>query len=74
MAIAREFAPFVPFCFLACYVAFLLAKPRRIEWVLLTLLGSAAGWAMAVANMGLANMGLANLGPWIAGLGLAAWD
>jgi len=72
MAIAREFAPFVPFCFLACYVAFLLAKPSRIEWVLLTLLGSAAGWAMAVANMGLANMGLANLGPWIAGLGLAA--
>ena len=62
MAIVGEFAPFVQFCFIACYVAFLLAKPRRWELILVTLAGAALGFVFVRQH----------LGPWISGLGLAA--
>ena len=61
MAVVGEFAAFIPFCFLACYVAFLLAKPGLWEWLLVT----AAGVALGLVFVGL------HLGPWISGLGLA---
>lgn len=61
MAVVGEFAPFIQFCFLACYVAFVLTKPGLREWLLVT----AAG-----AVLGLGFMRL-HLGPWISGLGLA---
>ncbi len=62
MAIVGTFAPFIQFCFLACYVAFVLAKPARGEVMVV----SAAGAALGLAFVGL------NLGTWISGLGLAA--
>ena len=62
MAIVGEFAPFVQFCFVACYVAFLLAKPGRVEWLLVTLGGAALGLFFVRLHYG----------PWISGLGLAA--
>ena len=61
MAVVGEFAPFIQFCFLACYVAFLLTKPGLREWLLVT----AAG---AVLGLGFVHL---RLGPWISGLGLA---
>src|SRR5579872_7476341 len=62
MAVVGEFAPFIQFCFLACYVAFVLSKPGIREWLLVT----AAG---AVLGLGFVRL---HLGPWISGVGLAA--
>jgi len=61
MAVVGEFAPFIQFCFLACYVAFVLTKPGIREWLLVT----AAG---AVLGVGFVRL---HLGPWISGMGLA---
>jgi len=61
MAVVGEFAPFVPFCFLACYVAFVLSKPGIREWLLVTVAGAALG-------LGFVRL---HLGPWISGMGLA---
>jgi hypothetical protein len=61
MAVVGEFAPFIQFCFLACYVAFLLTKPRIREWLLVTGVG-------ALLGLGFLRF---HLGPWISGLGLA---
>ena len=62
MTIAGDFAPYVPYCFLACYVALLFSKPSRRDGFLVTAAGVALGWALAYSH----------LGPWIAGLGLSA--
>jgi hypothetical protein len=61
MAVVGEFAPFIQFCFLACYVAFVLSKPGIREWLLVT----AAG---ALLGLGFVRF---HLGPWISGMGLA---
>ncbi len=61
MAVVGEFAPFIQFCFLACYVAFVLSKPGIREWLLVT----AAG---AILGLGFVRL---HLGPWISGMGLA---
>ncbi len=61
MAVVGEFAPFIQFCFLACYVAFLLTKPRIREWLPVTAVG-------ALLGLGFVRL---HLGPWISGLGLA---
>ena len=61
MAVVGEFAPFIQFCFLACYVAFVLSKPGVREWLLVTVAG-------AVLGLGFVRL---HLGPWISGLGLA---
>src|SRR5437879_6392406 len=60
--IAPELAPFVPYCFLACYIAFLLSGPPRLQWISVTAAGSALGFAIARFHVG----------PWVSGLGLAA--
>jgi hypothetical protein len=62
MAIAGAFSPFIYYCFLACYVAFLFSRPVRREALLVTAAGVALG--LVVAHF--------HLGPWIAGLGLSA--
>jgi PAP2 superfamily len=62
MAMVGTFAPFIQFCFIACYVAFVLAKPGRWEWLLVTAAGAALG-------LGFVRL---HAGPWISGLGLAA--
>src|SRR5260221_13595992 len=62
MAIVGAFAPFIQFCFLACYVAFLFARPGRWEWLLVTAAGAALGFGFLRLHAG----------PWISGLGLAA--
>jgi len=61
MAVVGEFAPFIQFCFLACYVAFILVKPGIREWLLVT----AAG---AILGLGFVRL---HVGPWISGMGLA---
>jgi hypothetical protein len=61
MAVVGEFAPFIQFCFLACYVAFVLSKPGLREWLLVTTAG-------VVLGLGFVRL---HLGPWISGLGLA---
>ena len=61
MAVVGEFAPFIQFCFLACYVAFVLSKPGVREWLLVTIAG-------AVLGLGFVHV---HLGPWISGMGLA---
>jgi hypothetical protein len=61
MAVVGEFAPFIQFCFLACYVAFVLSKPGIREGLLVTGAG-------AVLGLGFVRL---HLGPWISGLGLA---
>jgi hypothetical protein len=62
VTLAGEFAPFVPYCFLACYAAFLFSRPPR---------GEAAGVTAAGLALGLA-LARFHLGPGVAGLGLAA--
>ena len=61
MAVVGEFAPFIQFCFLACYVAFVLSKPGIREWLLVTGAG-------VVLGLGFVRL---HLGPWISGMGLA---
>jgi hypothetical protein len=61
MAVVGEFAPFIQFCSLACYVAFVLTKPGIREWLLVTTVG-------AVLGLGFVRL---HLGPWISGMGLA---
>ena len=61
MAVVGEFAPFIQFCFLACYVAFVLSKPGIREWLLVTTAG-------AMLGLGFVRL---QLGPWISGMGLA---
>jgi hypothetical protein len=61
MAVVGEFAPFIQFCFLACYVAFVLNKPGFREWLLVTAVGAVLGFGFMRLH----------LGPWISGMGLA---
>ena len=62
MAIAGDFAPFLPYCLLACYVAFLFSRPSRRDAFLVTAAGVALGLAFAYFRWGST----------ISGLGLAA--
>ena len=61
MAVVGEFAPFIQFCFLACYVAFVLTKPGIREWLLVTAAGAVLGLDFARLHVS----------PWISGMGLA---
>lgn len=62
LRVAPELAPYVPYCFLACYVAFVLSRPTRLRWLWVSVSGGA---------LGLVVMSL-HLGPWVCGLGLAS--
>lgn len=62
MGVSPEFAPFVPFCFLGSYIAFLFAEPAITEWLAVTAIG-------AVLGLGFVRF---HLGPWVCGIGLAA--
>lgn len=62
MKLVGEFAPFVPYCFLACYVAFIFVKPGLWEWALVTAAGAVLGLGFVLLHAGL----------WISGLGVAA--
>ncbi len=62
MTAAGDFARFTPFCFAACYLAFLCAKPSAKEWLLVTSAGAALGLGLVWLNVGF----------WIYGIGLAA--
>jgi hypothetical protein len=56
------FAPFVQFCFLGCFIAFVLAKPPRSELIGVMVAGIPLGIAFETAK----------LGTWISGFGLSA--
>ena len=62
MTYITGFAPFAPFCFLGCFLAFVLAKPPRIEL---------AGVILAGIPLGIAIQ-LLKLGTWSYGFGLSA--
>jgi PAP2 superfamily len=59
---AAEFKSFSTFCFLACYLAFVLRRPAR--WELLSVTAAALPLGFAFQALG--------LGPWFYGFGLAA--